>query len=156
MRRKDREVTQQERILEIIARCDCCRLGFADGEEVYIVPLNFGFLQDEAGLHLYFHGAGEGRKADLIRTLGRAAFEMDTGHQVKEHEQACGHSFLYQSVMGQGRIVQVEDQEEKIAGLRCVMAHYSPKSGWEFPPQALEKTGVFRLDVTQLSCKEHL
>lgn len=43
MRRNDRAVTEPNRIDEIIRACDCCRLGFADGEESYIVPLNFGF-----------------------------------------------------------------------------------------------------------------
>ena len=32
MRRKDREVTDFSKITEIISSCDCCRLGFVDGE----------------------------------------------------------------------------------------------------------------------------
>jgi len=42
MRRADREVKDEKRIDEIIRACDCCRLGFIDGDSVYIVPLNFG------------------------------------------------------------------------------------------------------------------
>ena len=44
MRRKDREVTDEARIDEIISRCTCCRIGFNDSGEVYIVPLNFGYV----------------------------------------------------------------------------------------------------------------
>lgn len=45
MRRKDREVTDEAKIDEIISRCNCCRIGFNDSGEVYIVPLNFGFVK---------------------------------------------------------------------------------------------------------------
>lgn len=43
MRRKDRQVTDPEKIDSIIAQCRCCRLGFSDGEQVYVVPLSFGY-----------------------------------------------------------------------------------------------------------------
>ena len=45
MRRKDREVLEEVKIDEFIRACDCCRIGFYDKEndEVYIVPLNFGY-----------------------------------------------------------------------------------------------------------------
>ena len=43
MRRKDREVTNSAKIADIISRCTCCRIGFYDEKEVYIVPLNFGY-----------------------------------------------------------------------------------------------------------------
>ena len=42
MRRKDREVTDFSRMLEIVQRCDCCRIGLVEDGEAYIVPLNFG------------------------------------------------------------------------------------------------------------------
>ena len=42
MRRKDREITDGEKIREIIEGCDCLRLGLCDDEGMYIVPLNFG------------------------------------------------------------------------------------------------------------------
>lgn len=155
MRRKDREVTDREQILEVIGRCDCCRLGFADGEDAYLVPLNFGYVQDGQGLHLYFHGAREGRKADLIRRKGRAGFEMDTNHQVNRNENPCEYSFRFQSVIGRGTIGPVEDPEQKAAALNLIMSRYSPRGDWEFPSHALANTAVFRLDVEELSCKEH-
>ena len=36
MRRKDREITDPAKIRAIISACSCCRLGFADGESVYM------------------------------------------------------------------------------------------------------------------------
>ena len=65
MRRKDREIKDTYGIREIIRECDCCRLAFPDGKSAYIVPLSFGYDEEENAL--YFHGAAEGKKMDLVR-----------------------------------------------------------------------------------------
>ena len=65
MRRKDREVTDSQKIREIILSCRCCRLGFYDNGEVYIVPLDFGYYENNGRRVFYFHGAKEGRKYRL-------------------------------------------------------------------------------------------
>ena len=67
MRRKDREVTELETVKEIIRQCDVLRLGLADGDYPYIVPMNFGWEEKEGRLYFYLHGAAEGRKAELLR-----------------------------------------------------------------------------------------
>ena len=78
MRRKDREITDSDRIQEIIDACQCMRIAFADGACAYIVPVNFGY--DKAGKAFYFHGAAQGRKIDLIRQNGYAGFELSLIH----------------------------------------------------------------------------
>ena len=77
MRRKDREVKDYPEIIKIIDACDCCRLGFVDDKEAYIVPLNFGYETNGSDLTLYFHSANEGRKIDLVSKQERVAFELD-------------------------------------------------------------------------------
>ena len=67
MRRKDREVTELETVKEIIRQCDVLRLGLADGDYPYIVPMNFGWEEKGGRLYFYLHGASEGRKAELLR-----------------------------------------------------------------------------------------
>lgn len=42
MRRKDREITEFEEIIDVMERCGVCRLALHDEEYPYIVPLNFG------------------------------------------------------------------------------------------------------------------
>ena len=86
MRRKDREITDFKQIMEIIDRCDCCRVGFCDDGQVYIVPLNFGYAEENGKLTFYFHGAKEGRKIDLIGKAPKVGFEMDTDHKLNEGE----------------------------------------------------------------------
>ena len=81
MRRKDREVTELETVKEIIRQCDVLRLGLADGDYPYIVPMNFGWEEKEGRLYFYLHGAAEGRKAELLRQNGACSFQMDCGHR---------------------------------------------------------------------------
>ena len=40
MRRTERDITDLNKIKEIIENNQCCRLGFIDQSSVYIVPLN--------------------------------------------------------------------------------------------------------------------
>lgn len=123
MRRKDREITDPKKIREIIDRCYCCRIGFCDQGEVYIVPLNFGYEEADGVVRFYFHGAKEGRKIGLIREVPEVGFELDTGYQLHRADMACGYSAVFQSVIGNGHIRIVEDLEEKKKGLALLMEH---------------------------------
>lgn len=89
MRRNDREVTDSQKINNIILACDCCRIGFSDGNGVYIVPLNFGYVENGGKRTLYFHGAAEGRKINLIKQTGYAGFELDTNHKLQRLYRLC-------------------------------------------------------------------
>lgn len=155
MRRKDREIIEPARINEIIRSCFCCRLGFQDGEDVYIVPLSFGFEVQDGKRFFYFHGAPEGRKIDLIRTKGRAGFELDGGFELKEGELPCQYSARFQSVVGWGRVSMIEEEKEKRHALSLLMDHYTGQQNWEFPENVVKQTGIFKLEVEEICCKEH-
>lgn len=156
MRRKDREVTDSEKIREIISRCHCCRLGLVDRGRAYIVPLNFGFTEEAGRYIFYFHGAGSGRKIDLMKKDPAVGFEMDTNYKLNEDETACGYSARFQSVIGSGKVTFIEDVSEKKNALNAIMGHNTGKWDWKFPEKALNATCVFRLEVEELTCKEHL
>ena len=156
MRRHDREITDGNKIQAIISSCACCRLGLWDGQETYIVPLNFGFTLNEGRYTFYFHSAKEGRKIDLLARFPRVSFEMDTNYMLHEAEQACGHSARFQCVMGTGAIAFLDTPAEKEAGLQAIMAHNTGKAEWTFNETMLNAVCVFRLEVDSLSCKEHL
>ncbi len=156
MRRKDREVTDAAKIEDILRRCTCCRVGFYDHGEVYIVPLSFGYERKGNTLMIYFHGAGEGRKAELIQRGPKVGFEMDTDYALNEADTACGHSARFQSIIGNGIMCLVTESEEKKHGLSLIMEHNTGKREWEFNEKMLRTTAVFKLEVTQMSCKEHL
>lgn len=156
MRRKDREVTDREKIKSIILNCHCCRLGFVDEGEVYIVPLNFGFAEKEEKMIFYFHGAKEGRKIELIHKSPSVGFELDRNCEIIEGETACGYSARYQSVIGNGVVSFVNDMDEKYEALQAIMHHYTGKDNWEFTEEMADRVCVFKLEVGKISCKVHL
>lgn len=154
MRRNDEEIRSFDDMLEVVAAGEVCRLGLRDGDEVYIVPLNYGYETQDGRLVLYFHGAKEGRKIDLIRANGRAGFEIDRRHHLETSDIACGFGYRFESVIGHGRIRLVEEREEKIHALTCMMKHYSPEKSYPMPDPMIELVGVLRLDVETWSCKK--
>lgn len=156
MRRNDREVTDDKKIDEIILNCNCCRLGFMDGVGTYILPLNFGFKHERGIRTFYFHGAKEGKKIRLITAQPHVGFELDGHHGLIAADQASAFSFRYQSVIGQGDIRIVQDPQEKKDALELLLQHYTGENTWELPVAVLEKTAIFRLEVTELTCKEHV
>ena len=156
MRRKDRLVTDPQRIEEIIKKCNCCRIGFNDDGEVYIVPMNFGYERDGDSYTFYFHGMPVGRKVDLIKKSPKVGFEMDAGFQLMgDDDIACKYSALFQSIIGTGEMSIVEDPEEKRKGLNLVMEYYTGRKDWMYEDWRIKGVGIFKLRVTELSCKEH-
>ncbi|MDO5409073.1 MAG: pyridoxamine 5'-phosphate oxidase family protein [Lachnospiraceae bacterium] len=156
MRRHDREITDPTRINEIISACTCCRLGLNDDGKVYIVPLNFGYEENQQKKIFYFHGAVQGRKLELIQKTHYAGFELDTNYELHTAGTACAHSARFQSIIGTGKIDIIEYLQEKRRALGLIMYHNTQKADWDFPEKALQAVAVFKLEVDELTCKEHL
>lgn len=155
MRRRDREVTDPARVAEIIHRCTCCRIGFIDDGDVYIVPLHFGYERKEDTYVFYFHGAKEGRKVNLTGRCPNVGFEMDTGYALQGADRACDYSAWYQSVIGNGTLGIVSGPEEKKRGLSLLMEHTTGKQDWDFDEKMLDSVLVFKLVVHKMCCKAH-
>ena len=153
MRQKNREITEPVEIIEVMRGCDVCRLGLNDEDGFpYVIPLNFGMEVTDEKIRLYFHGAMEGHKLDLIRRDDRAAFEMERSHELQYVKDRGYCTMNYESVMGKGRIRILSD-EEKMHALKQMMVHYHGDREAPFDPAALPRTCVFALDVEQITGK---
>ena len=155
MRRADREVTNPEQIAAIVAACDIVEVAYADAEGLTIVPLNFGYAEENGKRVFYFHSAKSGRKLDLIAGAPSVGFELDVNYALVEGEEACRHTARFQSVIGTGRVSFVEEAAQKEAALQALMLHNTGKDGWTFSGAMLDSVRVFKLEVETLSCKEH-
>jgi uncharacterized protein len=149
MRRREREIKDRAVIDAIIRQCLVCRLGLADGEEPYIVPLCFGY----DGEALYFHSASDGRKIDILRKNSRVCFEFDIPEGMREAEQGCRWGIKYRSVIGFGTAEIVDDQEGKKKALEIIMAQYSGKE-YIFPEDIVTKTTVVRVVIARVTGKQ--
>lgn len=151
MRRRDREITEREEMLAVIERCDVCRLALNDEEYPYILPLNFGMQLENGEAILYFHGALEGRKYDLIAKDNRASFEMDCGHELLTNEKNGNCTMTYESIIGRGRI-EIVPEEKKYEALGILMKHYHIEE-FPFNKAIIPQTVVFKLVVEQMTGK---
>ena len=156
MRRMERQVTDPAAIKEIVAGCEVMRVAFSDPEEgdIYVVPVNYGFTEENGEYTLYFHGAKAGRKADLGRRGGVVGFEMDRGYELVRDENPCDHTCRYESIIGSGEITFLEDEEEKKVGLAAIMGQVSEKE-FQFPPEMVKATAVYRIKAKSLTVKVH-
>lgn len=151
MRRKDREVKQINGILKIIDKCKVCRIAMYDKQGLYIVPMNFGYKYNEK-LTLYFHSSYKGRKLNALNQ--RVAFEMDCSHDLVVASSPCAYSYLYQSVIGEGKAIEVKDNEKNQA-LQLIMKHIANKE-YEFNDKMCQSVLVFKIEVDKLSGKSHI
>ncbi len=72
MRRSDREIQSKVVIEEILKEGFVCHLGLVDGDQPYVVPLNYAYKDG----FVYVHSASSGRKLDLIRKIIRSASRL--------------------------------------------------------------------------------
>ncbi len=153
MRRSDREVTDKDEVITIIEKCDVCRIALSDGNTPYIVPMNFGYDYNGGELVLYFHGASEGKKHDIIKKNPIACFEMDCSHRLIEAEEAQHYTMEYESVIGNGSIYTISDKEEKRKALRCLMKNYAKDKEFSFPDHVVDSVTMLKLVVTDFTGK---
>ena len=114
MRRKDREITDFDEMMKIIAKCDTCRVAMFDETYPYIVPLNFGTDVVDNQLYLYFHGAKIGKKIDLMRSNKNVSFEMDCEHNIILYDERMSCTMGYESVIGYGEVEFLSEEEKML------------------------------------------
>ncbi len=152
MRRKDRLVSDPKEIFEILKRCEVCHLAFYDEGFPYIVPLNFGAVERDGSIELYFHGAKAGKKLELLRKNPNVGFSMSCSHKLIEKEEACEYTMEYESVCGNGFIEELEDVYKSEA-LNVLMKQYTGKDDFSFPENALRAVAVMKLTVNEMNGK---
>ncbi len=148
MRRSEKEITDQSIMEAIINASLVCRLALSDGNQPYIVPLCFGYQNRT----LYFHSAREGKKIDILKKNNRICFEFDANSEIIEADKACNWGMKYQSVIGFGRAVLVENIEEKQKALNIIMDHYSDRD-FQFTDKAIGKIAVIKIEIQGMTGK---
>ncbi len=158
MRRKDREITDFQEILEVMKRCRVCHVGFhSEDEYPYVVPMNFGMREESGTLWLFFHGAGTGRKHELLKRNHKVGFVMEDAHEIVTGPQvgACECTMEFECVMGTG-VMDYVPEEEKTEALYTILEQYQVKEGtgnYHFHSEVVPRTAVLRLKVESLSAK---
>jgi hypothetical protein len=120
VRRKDLKITDRTEIESILHEATVCRIGLADDDGPYVVPVCFGY-EDRS---VYIHSAPEGKKLVMLEKNPRCCFEVDICGQVIRGDRPCSWGMRYRSVIGYGRAAILTDPDGKKRGLTCIMHHY--------------------------------
>ncbi len=150
--RREKLITDIDTVIEILEKSKVLHLGLVDGDEPYVVPMNYGYTMDDGKLTLWLHGATQGRKYDVIRKNPKVFFEMECDLQPFEGDVACKYGISYSSLMGRGKAVIVEDSQEKQDALTFLMKTQTGMD-FEFNDKLASVVGIIRIDVIDYTAK---
>ena len=154
MRRKDREITNPDRIREILDTAKILHLGIHDDPCPYVVPLHYGYELADGQMVLYMHGAKEGHKIDLIRQNPHVCVQIDCGMElISGGDIACRYGASYASIIGRGKAELLEDSRSKAAALMALMRHQTGRD-FDIQERVTAAVSVIRVCLTEYSAKE--
>lgn len=152
MTRRERQVFDINEIIKILDKSKVLHLGLVDGDEPYVVPMNYGYTMENEKLTLWLHGATEGRKLDVMRANPKVFFSMECDLQPFEGEVACKYGLGYSSLMGKGTAEIIEDVEEKMKALTYLMKTQTGND-FEFNEKLVSVVSIIKIDVFEYTAK---
>jgi hypothetical protein len=150
MRRKEKEIKDPKILESVLRQAAICRLGLAENNSPYVVPLNFGYRAN----CLYLHSAGEGRKINILKKNNKVCFEAELEVELIPAEKACDWGMKYISVIGFGKAYFVESSEEKREALNIILEHYSEKPPFEYLEEDLNRVTVIKVKIESMTGKK--
>ncbi len=150
--RREREVTDINEILKILDKAKIVHIGLIDGDEPYVVPMNYGYTYENEKLTLYLHGATEGRKLDIMRVSPKVFFSIECDVEPFNGTVACQYGTSYSSIMGKGKAEIIETPEGKMEGLTLFMKTQTGLD-FEFNERLVSAVSVIKIDVSEFTAK---
>ena len=150
--KREREVTDPNEILAILDKGMVVHIAMVDGDEPYMVPMNYGYTMENGELTLYVHGAVKGRKTDVLQVNPKVFFSIECDIQAFDGPVACRYGTTYASVMGSGKAEILEDVEEKKQGLSILMKTQTGKD-FVFDDRMVSIVNVIRIKADYLTAK---
>lgn len=162
MRRSEFLSEEEAEFREIVERAHVGYLGLVDTKGYpRIVPLNFVAI----GQTIYFHGAREGEKFELLSRSPKASFSVDLPFALitsywQSKRSAEPTSYFFKSLHVRGQGMEVNDLDEKAGALQAMMEKYQPEGGYEpiettnrMYRKPLERVGVFKIVPEEITMK---
>lgn len=152
MRRADKEINDKNVIEAILQDSDYCVISISDNNSPYMVPMNFGFRDN----NLYLHSSSQGRKIEILKVNNKVSFGVEIKTELVRSEKACNWGMKYMSVIGFGFAYFIENRIKKIEALDIIMDKYSNKdseNSFQYSETALDQIVVIKVEITKLTCK---
>ncbi|WP_198029697.1 pyridoxamine 5'-phosphate oxidase family protein [Bacillus sp. J33] len=160
LRQKMMEWKDKQEIENFLSNAKTGFLGLSDEGFPYVIPLNFCWHNG----YIYFHGASDGRKIDIMAKNPNACFTISEELGTMAHPVPAKTDTAYMSVIVFGKIEKAADLEEATAAMQSMLDKYVPgyyqnklaRSHVEKYRSSLgSKTAVFRLIPQTITAKEN-
>lgn len=153
MRRKDREITDKNQIIEILDKSKIIHIALQDGEFPYVLPMHYGYELLDGKLVFYMHGALQGHKLDLIAANNKVGFELECDVELAPGgDIACKYGSYYASIIGKGIASIVDNADERIYGLKALMKNQTGRD-FEINEDMAQAVAVIKVEVVDFSAK---
>jgi hypothetical protein len=146
-------------IPEFLTKQETGVLGLVDGDTPHLVTQLF--VYDSEASAILLHGAQAGRAYGLVESgdQPRASFTASEKGRYIPADEPVNFTVEYSSVVAYGTVGLVPDPEEKRRALEQFMRKYAPKltageDYEEISEESIDRTAVYRLDVTSWSGKK--
>ncbi|MGA9085644.1 MAG: pyridoxamine 5'-phosphate oxidase family protein [Methanoregula sp.] len=150
MRRKDREITDKSAIESILNGAGVCRIGLADENEPYVVPVCFGYRDDT----IYIHSAPAGKKIGMLAKNPRCCIEVDNTDGPVRSDDPCQWEMRYTSVICTGTASILDDYAKKCAAMNCIMRHYGGPE-YRLSEKELERVCIVKISLDGMTGKQY-
>jgi nitroimidazol reductase NimA-like FMN-containing flavoprotein (pyridoxamine 5'-phosphate oxidase superfamily) len=152
MRRTDREIESREEMDEIIRGSQVCRIAMAMDNMPYILPVSFGY----DGESIYIHTAKEGKKIVYFTNNNNICFEFERNVNLyRDPMNICKWTFSYESVVGIGKIYELESSKAKENGMSKIISQYSGKER-VFGEEKLCNIRVWKIEIISITGKRSI
>ncbi|MFV0481178.1 MAG: pyridoxamine 5'-phosphate oxidase family protein [Campylobacteraceae bacterium] len=161
MRRVDFNITQKEVFEGFLCEQTFGSFAINDTKYPYIFVVNFAY---NAG-SLFFHGAKEGRKYELINQNAFASFNAYKPYSYipsyfGNTKFACGATQFFASVFCEGELKELNDDIKKAKALNLLMQKHQDKNSFldieenlSMYKTMMDKTAVFEFKIENWSMK---
>ncbi|MBK8479470.1 MAG: pyridoxamine 5'-phosphate oxidase family protein [Opitutaceae bacterium] len=143
-------ITDPTILAEIFASAEVCRIAMVDHGEPYLVPMNFGFLDNA----LYFHSSATGRKIEILKKSNRVCFEIESRAEIVKHAEPCHWGTKARSLIGYGHVEFITDPAQKARGLDAIMAHHGAPGPYQYDERQLRAVAVLRIAIESVTGKQ--
>lgn len=161
MRRNEFNIEDKLSITKILSECEYGTLSLISQGKPYGVAVNFVWHNDK----IFIHGALQGRKVEAIKETPFASFLAVQAYSTipsyfSQTLAACPATQFFASVHCEGSIKELKTPEAKAIVLNKLMEKLQKEGGYEsiayekaIYTSMIDKTAIFELTPTQLSCK---
>ena len=136
---------------KIIKACKTCYVAMADNNMPYVLPMNFGWVDNT----IILHSAQHGRMWETLKKNPKVCINWTLGEELAWQDEHVGCSYRVKSktVLVEGTVEFIDDYDEKERLMKATMAQYSTRE-FSFNAPAIKNVGVMKVHVDKITAKE--